>query len=70
MLFSDPQIKDPHALVVTDPEVVLILKVSILLLLLLVPPAANKLHKLRAYLPPFLRKTRIKLHHSLPTNTP
>ncbi|PKA59388.1 hypothetical protein AXF42_Ash001482 [Apostasia shenzhenica] len=52
-----------------SPEVVPILKVSIILLLLLVPPTANKRREPRACSPPFLQKTRIKLHHSLPTDT-
>ncbi|PKA50437.1 hypothetical protein AXF42_Ash021056 [Apostasia shenzhenica] len=38
-------------------------------LLTLVPPIADKRRESKACPPPFLRKTKIKLHYLLPTNT-
>ncbi|PKA64053.1 hypothetical protein AXF42_Ash005065 [Apostasia shenzhenica] len=52
-----------------SPEAVPILKASILLLRLLVPPTADKWRGLRACSPPFLRKIRTKLCNPSPINT-
>ncbi|PKA60947.1 hypothetical protein AXF42_Ash006582 [Apostasia shenzhenica] len=52
------------------PEEVPILKDSTFLSWLLAPPAADKRREPRVCSPSFLQKTRMKLHHPLPTNTP
>ncbi|PKA56752.1 Sphinganine C(4)-monooxygenase 1 [Apostasia shenzhenica] len=69
MLLLDTQIKSLHASAITnpqkqyqDPKVKLSLRT-------LVPPVADKRREPRACPPHFLRKTRIRLHYPLPTNT-
>ncbi|PKA50438.1 hypothetical protein AXF42_Ash021057 [Apostasia shenzhenica] len=65
----DKQIKSPHASAITNLQNQYQDSKVKLSLLTLVPPVADKRRESRACPPPFLRKIRIKLHYSLPTNT-
>ncbi|PKA46857.1 hypothetical protein AXF42_Ash015751 [Apostasia shenzhenica] len=69
MLIPDTQTKGPHAPAVTDPQKQYQDPKVKLSSLTLVLPVADKRCELRTCSPPFLRKTRIKLHYLLPTNT-
>ncbi|PKA58936.1 hypothetical protein AXF42_Ash001029 [Apostasia shenzhenica] len=69
MLFLNTQIKSLHASAITNPQKQYRDPKVKLPLLTLVPLVADKRRESRACPSPFLRKTRIKLHHLLPTNT-